>query len=715
MFTAANWFEPWNTQKLYQDKVKVATTCAPNSPIKEAGVVCGPIVRLRFVDYESGLYHASILIITRNGSREGAPRVEYVTGPAFATGLREGQELSLDHGEFEPTMFHTEKFDRSDVQFFRYTVTLPLTDYEQMVRYVINGDAELHYRFFIPSADVNFNVIAYSCNGFTVSTDTTSFRGSMWYDILTKHSGVHYNVMLGGGDQIYSDGISLFCEKVKEWVETKDPTKKYRMKADEAFKENLNHFYLKEYLEWYGYGHWKGSTDKSKTTQACFPLALATIPSINIWDDHDTIDGWGSYSDSLMNTEVFNAIGNSSYIYYMLFQHHVALNEKEAYLDDRMWVLGKNPGPFIPELAHSVFTRVGPTMAMLGLDCRTERKVKTIMTRESYELAFERLVKEVKRQKFDHLLLMLGVPIAYPRMVLLEWLFTSRILYPLKFLSRKGIIAPGFVNEFNGEVELLDDLDDHWCARHHKRERNWLLARLQDFGAKYGVRITILSGDVHLASMGRFRSKQHKHHLLQSSETEKANAEVDKEPENDERLMINVISSAVTNAPPPAAVAKVLQKRTPIHHFDRETDEDAVPLFNYETTGDHHRSQTCFLPHRNWSDIIPVKNVLANDSLNDIFHLKLGDRLEPGMVQKDTGLQIKEEVKSRAGRTHPNPSYPVTKKGVMATIHVETDSTNMDSKTTAYSMPIPELCITKEKLSHAGLKHLAENTSMPSG
>lgn len=712
MANVGSWFEPWDTEKLYQEKVKSATTCADNSPIKKGGIVCGPIVRLRYVDYEAGLYHASILLVTRNGTREGAPKVDYVTGPASASDLKEEQELSLCDGEFEPIMFHTETFENSDVHFFRYTVTLPLTNYEQMVRYIVDGNAELHYRFFIPSEKVNFNVIAYSCNGFTASTDTTSFKGSMWFDILNKHSGAHYNVMLGGGDQIYSDGISLFCEKVKEWVETKDPTKKYRMKADSAFKDDVNHFYLREYLEWYGYGHWRGSTEKSKTTQGCFPLALATIPSINIWDDHDTIDGWGSYSDGLMKTDVFSAVGQSSYKYYMLFQHHVGLNEEEAYLEDNGWVLGKNPGPFIPELAHSVFTRVGPTMAVLGLDCRTERKVKTIMTRESYELAFERLVSEVKKQKFDHLLLMLGVPIAYPRMVFLEWLFTSPLLYPLKVLSRKGILAPGFVNEFNGEVELLDDLDDHWCARHHKRERNWLLARLQDFGAKYGVRITILSGDVHLASVGRFRSKQHRHHLMPSSETQKRNVSIDQEPENDVRLMLNVISSAVTNAPPPAAVAKVLQKKTPIHHFDRETDEDAVPIFNYETTGQHHRSQTCFLPHRNWSDIIPVENVLNNEYLNKLFRLKLGDRLEPGMVQDGVGLTRKDATNSGAARGHHNPSYPVTERGVMATIHVETESTNSNSKTTAYSIPVPELRITKDNLSHAGLKHLAENTSI---
>lgn len=700
----SDWFEPWNSQELYQETVKASTTCASSSPIEEQGIVCGPVLRLRYVDYKTDLYHGSILIVTRNKGQEDAPQIKYTTGPSHPS----SENSPLRYGEFEPTMFYSETFEGSEIHMYRYNVMLSLTEYEQTVKYTVNGDSKMHYRFFIPSRNTDFNVISYSCNGFSVSTNTTTFKGSMWFDIMNKHSDVHYNVMLGGGDQIYSDGISLFSDKVREWVETKDPLKKRNMVADDAFKKDLSHFYMKEYLEWYGYGHWKGSTENSKTTQTCFPIALATIPSVNIWDDHDTIDGWGSYSDSLMKTSVFSSIGKASFKYYMLFQHHVSLEEKDAYLQDKMWLLGREPSPFIGELSHSVFTRVGPNMAMLGLDCRTERSLKTIVLRSTYDAMFERLTQEVKTQKFDHLLLMLGVPIAYPRMVMLEWLFTSRLLFPLKYLSRKGIVAPGFVNEFNGDVELLDDLNDHWCSRHHKRERNWLLARLQDFGAKYGVRITILSGDVHLASMGRFRSRQHRHHPVASTETQKTNAFIDEQPENDERLMVNVISSAVTNAPPPPTVSRVLQKKTPIHRFDHETDEDAVPMFNFETNGGTPRQITCFLPQRNWSDIVPIKNVLNNEHMQKFYRLKLGDRLLPGMVTREYGLESVDKIKPNNSKGHRNPPYPVTERGVMATHHVETESTNINSKTTAYSMPIPELRITKDKLSHTGIKHMRE-------
>lgn len=50
-----------------------------------------------------------------------------------------------------------------------------------------------------------------------------------------------------------------------------------------------------------------------------------------------------------------------------------------------------------------------------------------------------------------------------------------------------------FINEFDGGVEILDDLDDHWCAKNHKAERNFLIEELlQKLAAEYSIRVTIL-------------------------------------------------------------------------------------------------------------------------------------------------------------------------------------------------------------------------------
>lgn len=73
----------------------------------------------------------------------------------------------------------------------------------------------------------------------------------------------------------------------------------------------------------------------------------------------------------------------------------------------------------------------------------------------------------------------------------LENVLTSRLMDPVKALGRIGMFG-GFLNQFDGGVEVLDDLDDHWTAKNHKQERNWFIEELQELAAEKSVRITIL-------------------------------------------------------------------------------------------------------------------------------------------------------------------------------------------------------------------------------
>lgn len=100
-------------------------------------------------------------------------------------------------------------------------------------------------------------------------------------------------------------------------------------------------------------------------------------------------------------------------------------------------------------------------------------KRNLVLSPKSYDLVFERLTKEVVAGETKHLIVLLGVPIAYPRLVWLENILTSRLMDPIKALGRMGYLG-GFLNNFDGGVELLDDLDDHWTAKNHKAERNWV-------------------------------------------------------------------------------------------------------------------------------------------------------------------------------------------------------------------------------------------------
>lgn len=94
---------------------------------------------------------------------------------------------------------------------------------------------------------------------------------------------------------------------------------------------------------------------------------------VNIWDDHDIIDGFGSYPTHFNKCPVFAGVGNIAHKYYLLFQHQSISEEEEK--QEPSWVLGEKNGPYIQQKSRSVFMFLGRKIAFLGLDCRTERQV----------------------------------------------------------------------------------------------------------------------------------------------------------------------------------------------------------------------------------------------------------------------------------------------------------------------------------------------------
>ena len=284
-----------------------------------------------------------------------------------------------------------------------------------------------------------------------------------------------------------------------------------------------------------------------------------------------------------MSTRVFTGLGAVAFKYYMLFQHQSVVSE--THRDEPSWVLGASPGPYINELSRSVFMFLGRKVALLGLDCRTERMRDEVLSQQSYDIVFDRCRSEIIKGETKHLIVLLGVPIAYPRLNFLENILTSRVMDPIKAIGRTGLLG-GFINKFDGGVEILDDLDDHWTAKHHKPERNWFIQELQELAASKSVRITILGGDVHLGAVGQFYTKK----------------KLGVSKDRDHRYMPNVVSSAIVNTPPPNIMGDVLNKRNKIHHLDSETDEDMIPMFEQDVNG-KARNNLHLLPRRNFCSI----------------------------------------------------------------------------------------------------------------
>jgi len=488
--------------------------------------------------------------------------------------------------------FHGQKlYEDPKKAFWRFIIEAPMQPFEsrwnydiQGLKYVEGSKEEKPQTFVIPSISQSMRIMFHSCNGFSVGTDMDVWQGPvLWNDVLRMHEQRPFHVMIGGGDQIYNDGVRV-DGPLKPWTDIGNPHKRREYPFNRKMRDECDEYYYNNYIRWY----------------SCKPFSTANgqIPQVNIWDDHDIIDGFGSYTDHFMNCAVFRGIGGVAHKYYLLFQHHLAPPKSTYTTDapetmavdasgqettpadlaqlqntfvmtddegDPSYIIGQKAGPYVEERSRNIYCQLGARIAFAGIDARTERTRHEINYKETYDMIFERLDKEfTANPELKHMVLLLGVPIAYPRLIWLENILQSPLIAPIKFLNKRFGFAGGFFNQFDGKVDLLDDLDDHYTARQHKQERRELMHRLQRFSQKFSARVTILGGDVHLGAIGRFYS----------------NPKAGLRAEEDWRYMPNIISSAITNKPPPQAVANLLARRNKIHHLDKETDETLLEIFD---------------------------------------------------------------------------------------------------------------------------------------
>lgn len=453
--------------------------------------------------------------------------------------------------------------------FWRFNIQVELRERQQRIAYRINRGPAMG--FWVPAEGQSMNMMFYSCNGFSLSAKPDEFSGPdpMWRDVLNTHQTQPFHVMIGGGDQIYNDCVADETDLFGDWLDIGHGHHKNERPFTPEMQQELEEFYLRRYCTWFSSG--------------LFGLATSQIPMVNMFDDHDIFDGYGSYADSEMRSPVLCGLGATAFKYYMLFQQQSIIPETEV--TEPSMIMGLKPGPYINELSRSLYVSMGGKVALLAVDARTERTEDEVVSSKTWEKIMNRLYAEVRRGQVEHLLVLLGVPIAYPRLVWLENILTSRLLDPVKALGKTGFLGKS-LNSIDGGAEVLDDLNDHWTAKSHKRERSLVIEDLQDLAIDKSLRVTILSGDVHLAAVGQFFS----------------NPKLGLAKHKDPRYMPNIISSAIANAPPPDLMADVLNKRNKIHHFDKQTDEDMIPIFQHGVDG-KPRNNKRLMPHRNWCSI----------------------------------------------------------------------------------------------------------------
>lgn len=288
--------------------------------------------------------------------------------------------------------------------FWRFNIEVELRDKQQRIAYRINRGPCMG--FWVPARDQAMNIMFYSCNGFSASAKPDELSGPdpMWRDVLNTHQTQPFHVMVGGGDQIYNDCAAKECELFDEWLDIRNPLHKHNAPFTADMQSEMEEFFLERYCTWF--------------SQGLFGLATSQIPMVNMYDDHDIFDGYGSYPHHDMNSPVFCGLGAVAFKYYMLFQHQSLVTETEN--SEPSWVLGLQPGPYINELSRSLFVSLGGKVALLAVDCRTERTEHDVIQDRTWEKIMNRLYAEVRRGQVEHLLVLVAVPMAYPRLVWLE-------------------------------------------------------------------------------------------------------------------------------------------------------------------------------------------------------------------------------------------------------------------------------------------------------
>ena len=586
-----------------------ALSPAINRPPRPPGPALGPYYHFIRTDLDKMLWLGSVLIF-RQVSFE-RPKIEFFS------------EAKVD---FSWEVLYDNLFD---MRAYRVSLAIALRQGQgdDEVRWRINwGDAITEGLFRIAQYGQKWRGGFFSCNGFdaTVSEQRKSKLkfGNVWEHLNSVHEQNPLHVLIWGGDQTYIDFIFEDIPFLKTWGEMKW-NDKWTCDFQDDLRQQIEQYHFNTYVE-----NWERVEVKN---------ALASIPSVMMWDDHDIFDGAGSYPQLLHNSPMMTGLFSTAQKMRLLFQHHTTVAKARGH-------------DLFGYQAYNFLTQCGPNLAMVGADGRSERSNEAVHDARSWQMIFDKLENNLDGVK--HLIVIFPVPFSFIRLKLAENVFE----YVKKMT--KGCRNAPLVKETNsifGLPELYDDLLDEWTHESHLKERNDTLLRFQELAQKKKVRVSFFSGDVHCCGIGRFKTR----------------AKRGPAPLNDHRLMFQIISSAIVNLPPPRNAIRVAHHVKTKWYPVADTEEEIIDFFRRSPEKGRKLYHKKLLSNRNWcyfeqcGEADPSAYAAVKTGS---FHRRFGSKNEPnstmelGPAPKDAG--------------HDNPEGPAG-DGSRANIYAEnTDGAN---------------------------------------
>ena len=239
----------------------------------------------------------------------------------------------------------------------RYDVSCKILKSERSVSYGIPGG--LTWNITVPGKDFSPRMAYVSCNGFSdpaVMRKIIRSSDAVWEDLLYSHDRklrrkpgagevklldkeqlwherrIHdkglqrFHLMLMGGDQIYFDSIWEDITALRQWVAL--PRKaQLDFKVTKALELEIEAYYLGLYKQrWLPMERQPWS---SATAALDAGAAMASMPTIMMWDDHDIFDGWGSYSCEMQDCQLFQTLFRYARRAFWVFQMQHALEDRK--------------------------------------------------------------------------------------------------------------------------------------------------------------------------------------------------------------------------------------------------------------------------------------------------------------------------------------------------------------------------------------------------
>ncbi|GIM06459.1 hypothetical protein Vretimale_10772 [Volvox reticuliferus] len=411
-------------------------------------------------------------------------------------------------------------------RFWRFQMHVMCSATPHWLRYQLNLVPEHTFTVALPARDQAWSWALYTCNGLDNpgNKDSTGGLQPLWSDIMSQHAQQPLHVLVGGGDQIYNDAV-FDGPLLKGWDHTlkqSDTSNKASIPFTDEMRQEVEEFYFSHYCVHF--------------SQPVYAQALASIPSVNIWDDHDIFDGWGSYPAYIQAAPVLKGVFAAAHLFYLLFQQHTRVDLLES---DGFWS------------GTSALHRFGSSVAVVLPDTRSFRTISQVCPPTFYAELHRRLM--ALPETVRHVALVLTVPILWPMPDLPSAIQTfSNDITRDKLLNELMGIT-GLMRKLPmrfGEIEILDDLKDHWDSKEHKKERDALLKMLIHLSAERAFRFTLLSGDVHCAGYGMIHGRGDE----SESDVEDMPVPTEKQRAADPRFIPQIVSSAIVNVPPPSYV-----------------------------------------------------------------------------------------------------------------------------------------------------------------